>query len=86
MSRITFFHRPRRNAYLAGLQNTADLPHNRLVTTQVRMALEHEAEIIPEVVALVGAADLHREPDDPMAVRCAYDEPTTEVTLRHDIF
>ena len=49
------------------------------------MTFEHEAEVITKVVALVGTEDLHWESDDPMALRCAYDEPATEVTLRHDI-
>lgn len=49
------------------------------------MALEHEAEVIPKVVALVRAAKLHRESKDSMIVRRANDDPATEGALRHDI-
>ena len=49
------------------------------------MALEHKAKVVPKIVALIGTSDLHRESNDPMVVRGTYDEPATEVTLRHHI-
>lgn len=58
-----------------GCQHPTDFPDNRFIAAKVGRPFKHEAKIVAKVVPFVFAPQLHREANDPVFTRSAFDKP-----------
>lgn len=70
---------------LAGIEHAADLPNHWFVAAEVCLPLEHEAEVVAEIIPFVLAAKFDREPDDSVLPRRELHEPSAQRARGYDV-
>ena len=74
---------PKLRTNLAGSQDPADFPYDRLVTADICRSVEHEADVVSQVVPVVVSGQLHRETDNSMVPSWASHKSAAEGALRY---
>ena len=72
-------------AHLTDSQDAVHLPHDGLITAQIRRGVKNKADIETEVVPLIFSYKFDREPKHLVVARGASYEPSAEGALRNDV-
>ena len=72
-------------AHLTDSQDAVHLPHDRLITAQIRRGVKNKADIETEVVPLIFSYKFNGKTEHLVVARGASYEPSAEGALRNDV-